>query len=170
MNFDFSHWDDAALATFVAALVAGGVALLTLIVTVIVGIVSSSKINNLTRREQWWTRWSWTIEKSLSQHRYEREIGQSMMDALVTRPWVTEDDKVMAKTIAAGIVKMEEAFAAAATAEAQAGHRAQGTGRDADGRAEQEAASPSASAPRRTFQSAMQGVVRRFNRERRTHD
>lgn len=108
MSFDFATWPPGAIAAFLAACIAGLVAIANLIATLIDGNVSRKKINDLARREQWWTRWSWTIEKSLSKDAQDRFMGQAMMDALVDQAWLTEDDKRMALAIATAIVKRDE--------------------------------------------------------------
>lgn len=114
MTFDFEAWPPGAIAVFAAAAMAGFVALVNVVVTLVDGNVSRKKINDLVRREQWWTRWSWTIEKSLSKDAHDRFMGQAMMDALVDRPWLTDDDRQIALAIAKAIVKREEQAEAAA--------------------------------------------------------
>lgn len=114
MIFDFAAWPPGAIAVFSAACVAAVVAIVNVATTLIDGNVSRKKINDLVRREQWWTRWSWTIEKSLSKDAHDRFMGQAMMDALVDRPWLTEDDRQMALAIATAIVKRDEQAEAAA--------------------------------------------------------
>lgn len=108
MNFDFTSWPTGAVAVFVASCITGGVAIVNIVVTFVDGNFSRAKINELVRREQWWTRWSWTIEKSLSNDPSDRFTGAAMMDALVERPWLTEDDRAMALAIAKAIVRRRE--------------------------------------------------------------
>ncbi|WP_199220886.1 hypothetical protein [Rathayibacter tanaceti] len=59
---------------------------------------------NFTAREQSWTRWSWTIEKALSDTPAEREMGLAMMDALSDMPWLTEDDERIALAVAQAVI------------------------------------------------------------------
>jgi hypothetical protein len=99
-----STWDPGAVATFYAALVGGIVALASLIATIVDGVASRRKLNELTKREQWWTRWSWTVEKSLSESPAEREMGLVIMDALVDMPWLSEDDEQIALAVSKAVI------------------------------------------------------------------
>jgi uncharacterized protein (DUF4213/DUF364 family) len=99
-----SGWDDGAVATFAAALVAGLVGLAAIVVTVTDGISTRRVTRNFTSREQSWTRWSWTIEKALSDDPSEREMGLAMMDALSDMPWLTEDDERIALAVAQAVL------------------------------------------------------------------
>lgn len=103
-----SGWEDGAVATFVAALIAGVVGLAAIVVTVIDGISTRRVTKNFTAREQSWTRWSWTIEKTLSDTPAEREMGLAMMDALSDMPWLTEDDERIALAVAQAVIARNE--------------------------------------------------------------
>lgn len=83
-----SEWEDGAVATFIAALIAGIVGLAAIVVTVINGISTRRVTKNFTAREQSWTRWSWTIEKTLSETLAEREMRLAMMNAVSDMPWL----------------------------------------------------------------------------------
>ncbi len=104
----FNGWPPGALATFSAAVVAGVVGIVATAATVVDGIVSRRRITELAKREQWWTRWSFTVEKALSDDRAEREMGMVIMDALVDMPWLTEDDERIALAIANAIIARNE--------------------------------------------------------------
>lgn len=104
MEGRMSTWDPGAVATFYAALVGGAVALISLIATIMDGMASRRKISELTQREQWWTRWSWTVEKSLSESPAEREMGLVIMDALVDMPWLSEDDEQIALAVSRAVI------------------------------------------------------------------
>lgn len=99
-----SGWEDGAVATFIAALIAGVVGLAAIVVTVVDGISTRRVTKNFTAREQSWTRWSWTIEKALSDTPAEREMGLAMMDALSDMPWLTEDDERIALAVAQAVI------------------------------------------------------------------
>jgi len=51
-------------------------------------------------RDQWWRRFSWAIEKSISKDRSESELGLSVLIALVDVPWAQTEDNEMAIAVA----------------------------------------------------------------------
>ncbi|GAB3406748.1 hypothetical protein GCM10027515_21780 [Schumannella luteola] len=102
---DLSTWPPGALATFIAAVVAGVVAVTSTIATIIDGAASRRRTNELAKRKQWWTRWSFTIEKALSDDPSEREMGMVSMDARSDMPWLSEDDERIGYAISTAIIR-----------------------------------------------------------------
>jgi len=45
----------------------------------------------LGHRDHWWQRWSWVVERALSDDERRRDAAALMVDALMTRAWVTDD-------------------------------------------------------------------------------
>ncbi|ONI61024.1 hypothetical protein ALI44B_10945 [Leifsonia sp. ALI-44-B] len=101
-------WSAEALATFWAAVLASIIGVGSIAATALSGSSSRKSIDRLTAREQTWTRWSWTIEKALSDNAAEREMGLAMMDALVDMPWLSEEDKRIALAIASAVIARNE--------------------------------------------------------------
>ncbi|MGJ1588084.1 hypothetical protein ACR8AE_13865 [Clavibacter sepedonicus] len=96
-------WDPGAVATFWAAVIAGVVGLVAVIVTIADGISTRGVTRAFAAREQSWTRWSWAIEKAVSDSAAEREIGLAMMDALSDMPWLSEDDERIGFALSAAV-------------------------------------------------------------------
>ncbi|WP_445996674.1 hypothetical protein ACUWEX_14265 [Okibacterium fritillariae] len=101
-------WSAGALATFWAAILASIIGVGSITATALSGSSSRKSIDRLATREQTWTRWSWTIEKALSENAAEREMGLAMMDALVDMPWLSDDDRRIALAIANAVIARNE--------------------------------------------------------------
>lgn len=99
-----ADWDPSAIATFWAAVIAGVVGLVAVIVTILDGIATRRVTRAFAAREQSWTRWSWAIEKAVSDSPAEREIGLAMMDALGDMPWLTEDDERIGLAVSGAVL------------------------------------------------------------------
>ena len=101
-------WSAEALATFWAAILASVIGVGSITATALSGSSSRKSIDRLATREQTWTRWSWTIEKALSENAAEREMGLAMMDALVDMPWLSDEDRRIALAIANAVIARNE--------------------------------------------------------------
>lgn len=75
----------AAIAAIAGAVIAG---------------VNAAKARNWIGREQWWQRFSWAIEKSISKDHEESELGLSVLIALIDVPWAKAEDNEMAIAVA----------------------------------------------------------------------
>lgn len=98
--------DAAAVATSAqgwATLVAAAIAALAAITAAIIGGVNASKSRQWVGRDQWWTRFSWAIEKSISSSPRESELGLSVLIALIDVPWAKDEDNEMAMAVADAI-------------------------------------------------------------------
>ena len=77
-----------AWVTLFAAIIAAGAA----IVAAIIGGVNASKSRQWVGRDQWWRRFSWAIDKSISVNPRESELGLSVLIALIDVPWAKNED------------------------------------------------------------------------------
>lgn len=98
-----------ASATLWAAVIAGVFAL----TAAVLGAVNAYQARKWVRREQWWTRFSWASEKSVSQVPGESELGLSVLYALLDAPWTTEEDNEMAIEVINVIVTNDDVGASA---------------------------------------------------------
>lgn len=69
------------------------VAVASVVVTVVEGRRARRNTEFLGHRDHWWQRWSWVVERALSADERRRDAAALMTDALMTRTWVTDDDK-----------------------------------------------------------------------------
>ncbi|WP_148286982.1 hypothetical protein [Curtobacterium sp. B18] len=69
------------------------VAVASVVVTVVEGRRARRNTEFLGHRDHWWQRWSWVVERVLSTDERRRDAAALMTDALMTRAWVTDDDK-----------------------------------------------------------------------------
>jgi hypothetical protein len=76
------------------------VAALAAIAGTIVAAVGASKARDWVGRDQWWTRFSWALEKSVSKDFHESELGLSVLIALIDVPWAKREDNEMAIAVA----------------------------------------------------------------------
>ncbi len=90
-----TEWTTDALATVVAACIAAGSAT----AAAVVSGINASRIRRFARREQWWARFSWAMERAISAEQRENELGLSVLNALIEVPWVTSEDSRMAVVI-----------------------------------------------------------------------
>ncbi|WP_435740157.1 hypothetical protein [Clavibacter nebraskensis] len=96
------------MATFWAAVIAGVVGLVAVIVTILDGIATRRVTRAFAAREQSWTRWSWAIEKAVSERPAESEMGLAMLDALGDMPWLTEDDERIGFLVSEAVLARNE--------------------------------------------------------------
>lgn len=75
----------AAVAAIVGAIIAG---------------VSAGKTLQWVGRDQWWTRFSWSLEKAVSSDPQESELALSVLTALIDVPWAKDEDNEMAVAVA----------------------------------------------------------------------
>ncbi|PPF54616.1 hypothetical protein C5C13_13380 [Clavibacter michiganensis] len=87
-------------ATLWAAVIAGiaGLAAATL------SAINAHRARHWTQRDQWWQRFTWACEKSVSQEPGQSEMGLSVLEALIAVPWATDEDNEMAIAVANTIV------------------------------------------------------------------
>jgi hypothetical protein len=78
-----------ALVSLLSALVA----VASVVVTVVEGRRARRNTESLGHRDHWWQRWSWLVERALSDDPQQRDAAALMAHALMTRPWATEDDE-----------------------------------------------------------------------------
>ena len=83
-----------------ATLIAAAIAALAAIIGAIIGGINASKSRQWVGRDQWWTRFSWAIEKSISANPQESELGLSVLIALIDVPWAKDEDNEMAMAVA----------------------------------------------------------------------
>lgn len=89
-------------------LAAAVIAALAAIVAAIIGAVSANRAQQWVGREQWWTRFSWSLEKATSSNPDESELGLSVLLALLDAPWAKPEDNEMAFAVAGVIVGTTE--------------------------------------------------------------
>ena len=95
--------DPAVLASSIqswATLIAAAIAAVAAITGAVIAGVNASKSRQWVGRDQWWTRFSWAIEKSISTHPRESELGLSVLIALIDVPWAKVEDNEMALAVA----------------------------------------------------------------------
>lgn len=83
-----------------ATLFAAAIAAAAAITAAIIGGINASKARQWVGRDQWWTRFSWAIEKSISANPQESELGLSVLIALIDVPWARNEDNEMALAVA----------------------------------------------------------------------
>ena len=81
-------------------LIASVIAAAAGIAGIIVSAVSAAKAQQWVGRDQWWTRFSWALEKSVSDKPDESELGLSVLLALIDVPWAKSEDNEMALAVA----------------------------------------------------------------------
>lgn len=89
-----------ATATLWAAIIAAVAA----VVGATIAGFNAHKARQWVGRDQWWTRFSWAIEKSISKNPSESELGLSVAAALIDVPWAKEEDNEMAIAVVNVIV------------------------------------------------------------------
>lgn len=93
-------------ATLVAAAIAA-VAAVTAAVISGLSARANRHVNQQARgREHWWTRFSWAMEKAVSNDPKEVAIGLATIGELLDAEWVTPEDNMMAAGLASTIVSM----------------------------------------------------------------
>ncbi|GAB3042509.1 hypothetical protein GCM10027052_25710 [Parafrigoribacterium mesophilum] len=83
-----------------ATLIAAAIAAVAAITAAIISGVNASKSRQWVGRDQWWTRFSWAIEKAISLNPRESELGLSVLIALIDVPWAKDEDNEMALAVA----------------------------------------------------------------------
>jgi hypothetical protein len=103
---DLASWPPGAAAVFLAACVSAVVSVVSVWVTVVEGRRSRRRLDAATVREQWWTRWSWTLERCLALSADQQRTGAAMMRVLLASPWATRDDEEIALVIGTEMARM----------------------------------------------------------------
>lgn len=62
----------------------------------VLAAVNAYQSRQWVRREQYWTRFSWACEKSVSQVPGESEMGLAVLAALLDAPWTKDEENEMA--------------------------------------------------------------------------
>lgn len=83
---------DAGWTTASVSLLSALVAVASVIITVIEGRRARRNTERLGHRDHWWQRWSWVVERALSDDVRQRDAAALMTRALITRAWATNDD------------------------------------------------------------------------------
>lgn len=83
---------DQASATLLAAAIGACAA----VAAALLAAVNARRSRQWVGRDQWWTRFSWAIEKSISRDPVESELGLSVIDALIDVPWAQNEDNELA--------------------------------------------------------------------------
>lgn len=68
-------------------------AVAALIITVTEGRASRRNTDFLGHRDLWWQRWTWVADRVTSDADHRQHAASLMVHALITRDWVTEDDR-----------------------------------------------------------------------------
>ncbi|MET3637321.1 MULTISPECIES: hypothetical protein [Curtobacterium] len=84
---------DVGWVSAVVALVGAAVAAASVVVTVLEGRRMRRNTEFSVHRDLWWQRWTWVVERALSQDPDDHDAAALMTHALTTRSWVTEDDE-----------------------------------------------------------------------------
>jgi hypothetical protein len=90
---------DVGLASAVVSLLSALVAVASVVVTVVEGRRARRNTEFLGHRDHWWQRWSWVVERVMSGDERQRDAAALMTDALMTRMWVTDDDKWVERSL-----------------------------------------------------------------------
>jgi hypothetical protein len=93
----------------VATIVAAGIAAVAAVFGAVVTLTNAARIRTFTRRQQWWDRFSWALDKTVSADPREYELGLSVLVALIDVPWATTDDNEMAIAVANVVTAPQEA-------------------------------------------------------------
>jgi hypothetical protein len=83
---------DAGWTSASVSLLSALVAVASVVVTVVEGRRARRNTEFLGHRDHWWQRWSWVVERALSDDERGRDAAALMTHALMTRAWVTSDD------------------------------------------------------------------------------
>ncbi|WP_439693502.1 hypothetical protein ACRQ4B_04510 [Curtobacterium sp. SP.BCo] len=84
---------DPGWTSAIVSLLSALVAVASVVVTVLEGRRARRNTEFLGHRDLWWQRWSWVVERAVSDDRRQREAAALMARALMTRTWVTNDDE-----------------------------------------------------------------------------
>jgi hypothetical protein len=102
----------AATATLFAAWIAAGAATLSLLVTAVTAwlaqrqarrldAISDRRFREFAGRDQWWTRFSWALERSTSPESQVSDLALKVLISLIGVPWASIEDNEMAYAAAA---------------------------------------------------------------------
>lgn len=104
---EMAGWSAQAAATVIAA----GVAALAAMAGIVIGVVNADRarvqahridraadqrMREFEGRSQWWTRFTWAMEKAVAPERQDFELGLTVLSGLVDARWATESDNEMA--------------------------------------------------------------------------
>ncbi|MFJ3035296.1 hypothetical protein ACIPC2_12895 [Curtobacterium pusillum] len=90
---------DVGWTSAVVSLLSALVAVASVVVTLVEGRRARRNTEFLGHRDHWWQRWSWVVERALSDDERRRDAAALMVDALMTRAWVTDDDKWVERSL-----------------------------------------------------------------------
>ncbi len=91
---------DVGWVSAVVALVGAAVAAASVVVTVVEGRRTRRNTEFSVHRDLWWQRWTWVVERALSADPRTRATAALMTHALMTRGWVSNDDKWVEEALA----------------------------------------------------------------------
>ena len=83
---------DVGVTGAVVSMLSALVAVASVVVTVLEGRRARRNTEFLGHRDHWWQRWSWVVERAMSDDPRRQDAAALMTHALMTRPWVTADD------------------------------------------------------------------------------
>ncbi|NQX28434.1 hypothetical protein HQQ81_13890 [Microbacteriaceae bacterium VKM Ac-2854] len=104
---ELGGWSAQATATVIAA----GVAAIAAIAGVVIGVVNSDRarvqadridraadrrMREFESRDQWWTRFSWAMERAVEPDPQKYRLGLAVLSNLLDQRWVAKEDNEMA--------------------------------------------------------------------------
>lgn len=81
-------------------LLAASVAAAAAVVGAVLAAIAAAKSRSWIRRDQWWQRAQWGIEKALSANPQESEVGLAVLTKLVQLRWAQPEDNEIALVVA----------------------------------------------------------------------
>lgn len=84
---------EVAWTSAIVSILSASVAVASVVVTLLEGRLARRNTEFLGHRDTWWQRWSWVVERALSDDDRQRASAALMTHALMTRAWVTKDDE-----------------------------------------------------------------------------
>jgi hypothetical protein len=90
----------AAVASTAAAVIAAVAARQSRLQTGRIEAKADERYREYTGREQWWTRFSWAMEKAVSERKADAILGMAVISAMLDAPWATVEDNEMALYVA----------------------------------------------------------------------
>ena len=92
LGMEITTWSAEALATFAASALAAVIGAASLISGLLEARAARRRLDEVTRREQWWVRWTWAAERLVDSDDRVSALGAIVMEALNEMPWVMDDD------------------------------------------------------------------------------
>lgn len=116
---EMAGWSAQAAATVIAA----GVAALAAMAGIVIGVVNADRarvqadridraadqrMREFESRDQWWTRFSWAMEKATAPDPQHYRLGLAVLSNLLDQRWVAEEDNEMAIRVKDLLARFEE--------------------------------------------------------------